>query len=312
MGMIAAICTSPAKGTQKTAVAEAVLVVDHGIEGDAHAGNWHRQVSLLSIDEVEDFEKNLDFKLAHGAFGENLLVRGLPDLATLPIGTRLKTGSVVLEVTQIGKACHHGCAIREKVGDCIMPRKGIFARVLTGGLVKAGDPITIQGQAPYRLGILTASDKGAAGDREDVSGQVIADRLARGAGFDLVSRDILPDDKAGLEAYMRDLAEGGRVDLLLTTGGTGLSPRDQMPEATLAVCDRLVPGIPEALRAASLAITGRAMLSRAQAGVAKKMLIVNLPGSPKAVGEHLEVLVPQLDHALEILTGRGGECGQEG
>lgn len=311
MGTIAAICTSPAKGTQKEAVSEAVFVVNHGIENDAHAGDWHRQVSLLSIDEVEDFEKNLDEKLAHGAFGENLLVRGLPDLASLPIGTRLMAGPVVLEVTQIGKECHHGCAIRERVGDCIMPRKGIFAKVLAGGLLKAGDTIEIQGAGPYHLAILTASDKGAAGEREDASGKLIYDRMTQ-AGFEVVRQDILPDDKEGLVAYMEDLAAQGTADLLLTTGGTGFSPRDLMPEATLDVCDRMTPGIPEALRAASLQITGRAMLSRAQAGIAKGMLIVNLPGSPKAVGEHLDVLLPQLDHGLEILTGRGGECGQGG
>lgn len=144
MATIAAICTSSAKGTQKTAVPSAELKVDHGIIGDAHAGDWHRQVSLLSIDQVKDFEKNLDFQLEAGAFGENLLVSGLPDLATLPIGTRLTSGEVILEVTQIGKECHHGCAIREKVGDCIMPRKGIFAKVLHSGTLHVGDAIDLE------------------------------------------------------------------------------------------------------------------------------------------------------------------------
>lgn len=310
MGRIAAICMSKEKGTEKEAVPSANFVVDHGIEGDAHAGDWHRQVSLLSIDEVESFEKNLDEKLAHGSFGENLLVRGLPDLASLPIGTRFVAGPVVLELTQIGKECHHGCAIRERVGDCIMPRKGIFAKVIQGGRLERGEAIEIQKPESYRLAILTASDKGAAGEREDASGKLIFERMVK-AGYDVLRQDILPDDKEGLINYMKELSSTQAVDLLLTTGGTGFSPRDQMPEATMEVCDRLTPGIPEALRAASMKITGRAMLSRAQAGIAQSMLIVNLPGSPKAVDEHLDVLIPQLDHALDILTGRGGECARK-
>lgn len=144
MAKIAAICMSHEKGTAKEAVEKAVLRVDHGLEGDAHAGNWHRQVSLLSIDEVWEFEKNLDFKLEAGAFGENILVLGMPELDQLPIGTKLQSGDVILEVTQIGKECHHGCAIRERVGDCIMPRKGIFARVLQAGELHVGDAIVIK------------------------------------------------------------------------------------------------------------------------------------------------------------------------
>lgn len=143
MATIAAICISVAKGTQKTAVPQAELQVDHGIVGDAHAGNWHRQVSLLSIDSVRDFQKTLSFQLENGAFGENLLIQGLGELNALPIGTVLKSGAVTLEVTQIGKECHHGCAIREQVGDCIMPREGIFAKVLTPGVLHAGDAIHI-------------------------------------------------------------------------------------------------------------------------------------------------------------------------
>lgn len=144
MAKIAAICTSAEKGTQKKAVPAAELKVDHGIVGDAHAGDWHRQVSLLSIDQVWDFEKGLDFQLEAGAFGENILVQDMPHLDQLPIGTRLVSGDVHLEVTQIGKECHHGCAIREKVGDCIMPRKGIFAKVLQGGALHVGDAIQIE------------------------------------------------------------------------------------------------------------------------------------------------------------------------
>ena len=144
-GIIRAVCVSPAKGTEKTNVHAATVRQDWGLEGDAHAGQWHRQVSLLSWQKVRDF--NLQgAAVSDGAFGENLLVDGI-DLARLPVGTRLRCGDVLLEVTQIGKECHHGCAIRQRVGYCIMPHEGIFARVLRGGRIGEGDEIVVIEQA---------------------------------------------------------------------------------------------------------------------------------------------------------------------
>lgn len=141
-GRIAAVCISKEKGVTKDNVGEAVLIEDHGLEGDAHSGRWHRQVSLLSVDSINKMrEKGAD--VGFGDFAENLTVEGI-ELFTLPVGVRLRIGSgVILEVTQIGKKCHQGCAIMQQVGDCIMPREGIFARVIKGGLVKTGDPIEV-------------------------------------------------------------------------------------------------------------------------------------------------------------------------
>lgn len=142
MAKIIAVCTSEEKGTQKSPQPSIDLVVDHGIKGDAHAGKWHRQVSLLSFEKIENFKaRGLD--LEEGAFGENIIVSGI-DLSALPVGTVLKAGEVTLEVTQIGKTCHHHCAIYHKVGDCIMPREGIFAKVITPGRLQAGDEIHVQ------------------------------------------------------------------------------------------------------------------------------------------------------------------------
>lgn len=141
MGKVLAICTSEKKGTEKQDVKEAEFRIDHGIVGDAHAGNWHRQVSLLSFEKIEDFRNrggNVDF----GAFGENIVVEGI-DLSKLPVGTKLKVGNVLMEVTQIGKVCHDRCHIYYTVGDCIMPREGIFAKVLEGGKAKVGDNVEI-------------------------------------------------------------------------------------------------------------------------------------------------------------------------
>ena len=140
MGKVIAVCTSPEKGTQKTAVAEGNFIEDYGIEGDAHAGKWHRQVSLLSYDKIEAFRQR-GARVENGAFGEHLVVEGI-DFSALPVGTRLACGDVVLEITQIGKECHHGCAIFQQMGDCIMPREGVFAKVIRGGKICPGDEMT--------------------------------------------------------------------------------------------------------------------------------------------------------------------------
>lgn len=160
-----------------------------------------------------------------------------------------------------------------------------------------------------RVAIITSSDSGAKGLREDVSGPLIQ-RIIEGLGATVVSYTLLPDEREQLAGAMRKIADEGRADLILTTGGTGFSMRDCMPEATLDVVERQVPGIPEAMRSYSMQFTGRAMLSRAMAGIRKETLIVNLPGSPKAVGETLEYIFPQLVHGVEILTGVASDCGR--
>lgn len=141
MGRVMAVCTSPAKGTQKQDVGQAVFLEDFGIEGDAHAGKWHRQVSLLSYERIEEFRRR-GAEVAFGAFGENLVVEGI-DFKTLPIGTRFRCNEVELVLTQIGKQCHHGCEIFQKMGDCIMPREGVFTKVEKGGEIRVGDMLEI-------------------------------------------------------------------------------------------------------------------------------------------------------------------------
>lgn len=141
MGKVIAVCTSPEKGTQKINIRRGVFIEDYGIEGDAHAGKWHRQVSLLSYEKIEAFRAR-GAVVEDGAFGENLVVEGI-DFKTLPIGTRFQCNDVVLELTQIGKECHHGCEIFQKMGECIMPREGVFAIVLHGGVIKVGDNLEI-------------------------------------------------------------------------------------------------------------------------------------------------------------------------
>lgn len=142
MAKIAAICISEIRGIQKHEIPEAYLRAGHGIEGDAHAGSWHRQVSLLSVDSVAKLQEKLDFELKHGAFAENILVEGMA-VHTLPVGTRLRIGEALCEVTQIGKECHNDCAIRKAAGDCVMPREGIFVKVLESGRIAKGDAVEV-------------------------------------------------------------------------------------------------------------------------------------------------------------------------
>lgn len=141
MGKVMAVCISEKRGTKKINVKEARLIEDYGILKDAHAGNWHRQISLLSYDKVEAFRKK-GAQVSDGAFGENLLVEGI-DFKTLKTGTRLYCQDVILEMTQIGKECHSHCEIYKQIGDCIMPREGVFARVIKGGIIKAGDDMNV-------------------------------------------------------------------------------------------------------------------------------------------------------------------------
>lgn len=309
MGKIMAVNISEERGTQKKNVHSARLIEDWGIEHDAHAGKWHRQVSLLSYEKIEEFRKK-GAPVDEGAFGENLIIQGI-DLRHLPVGTRLACGEVLLEVTQIGKQCHNGCEIFRLMGDCIMPREGVFTRVLKGGEIKAGDEITmlpLEKDRPFTAAIITLSDKGAAGEREDKSGPLIQEMLVK-EGYDVIETLLLPDGEQPLKHQLMRLADQRQVNVIFTTGGTGFAERDVTPEATQAVCDRMAMGIADAIRQYSLSITGRAMLSRAVSGIRKKTLIVNLPGSPKAVKESLEYVLPHLGHGLGILRGTDGECG---
>lgn len=141
MGKILAVCISERKGTEKINVGSARFIEDWGIENDSHAGKWHRQVSLLSHEKIEAFRAR-GAEVIDGAFGENLVVEGF-DFRALPVGTKFRCNDVVLELTQIGKECHSGCAIYQKMGECIMPREGVFTRVLHGGVISVGDTLEI-------------------------------------------------------------------------------------------------------------------------------------------------------------------------
>ena len=327
-GRIRAISISDEKGMPKRNVPEAQLQADFGIVGDAHAGSGLRQVSLLDMGSIEELRRN-GADISPGDFAENLTVEGI-DLSALRVGHRLRVGETVeLEVTQLGKRCHGRCRIFEKLGDCIMPRQGVFARVVTGGRIQVGDTVGSDAasrspdmplRAHYkpaslddatrgnpkstRVAILTVSDSCAQGRREDASGPAIREILSA-AGYEIGEERLVPDDRDAIVGELSRFADEGGCDLVFTTGGTGLGPRDVTPEATLAVCDRLVPGLSELMRAEGLKKTPNAVLSRGIAGMRGRTLVVNLPGSPRAVRECLEAVLEILPHAVEMMHGGG-------
>ena len=231
MGTVKAICVSGERGVQKHPVEKACFTPEWGIVGDAHGGNWHRQVSLLGDEKIQAFREK-GAQVDYGAFGENLVVEGF-DFRSLPVGTLLRCGPVLLEITQIGKECHSHCEIYKAMGDCIMPREGVFARVLEGGEIQVGDEMQLAeriGVRPFQAAVITLSDKGAMGQRRDESGPAIVKRLEE-QGYQVVETLLLADEQAVLQKQLIRLCDQRQLDLILTTGGTGFeTPRYDAPD----------------------------------------------------------------------------------
>jgi len=314
MAQVKAVCVSSAKGQPKTAVERVQLKAGFGIVGDAHAEpNSHRQVSLLDHESI-DVMRRAGYDAAHGDFGENIVTQGL-NINQLGIGTILQVGPAGrLRITQIGKACHRPCAIARRTGRCIMPTDGLFAVVLDPGSVAAEDQITIVrhiSRETIQAAVITVSDRCHAGRTTDTAGPLALRMLHDGLKCHIAEQSIVPDEHDVIVEHLLRFSERERrIDLIFTTGGTGFSPRDVTPEATNAVIERPAPGIAETIRQAGLAVTPTAMLSRATAGIRNQTLIVNLPGSAKAVRESLEVIIPVLPHAVELLRAQAADCGR--
>ncbi len=310
MAHVVAVCRSEVRGICKSPAETAQVVAGHGLEGDAHAGPGHRQVSLLAQEAV-DAARALGLDVGAGAFGENLVSSGL-DTEALGLGSRIRVGvSAELELTQRGKICHDPCAIQEITGECIMPKAGLFFTAVQGGPVRPGDAIEIRALVPralFQVGLVTVSDRSASGERPDETGPALKQMVEEALQSRVADARVVPDDIDQICQALIDLCERG-LDLILTAGGTGFAPRDVTPEATRQVVERLAPGLDEAMRAASLRVTPRAMLSRGISGTRGATLIVNLPGSPQGSRENLGVLIPVLPHALGLLRGTDRDCG---
>lgn len=301
---VVSVNLSTQKGTIKRP-AERITIDSCGVQGDAHAGPWHRQVSLLSQESIERFAGEMGRAIAPGEFAENITIRGL-DAGSVAVLDRIRFGDLELEVAQIGKQCHgSGCAIFQQVGRCVMPAEGIFTRVVSGGTLAAGDRGEHVPRA-FRILILTLSDRAAAGQYEDRSGPRIRELLEvwfHGKRWHpTIDATVLPDDSEQLRQELVSARAAG-VDVVFTTGGTGVGPRDITPETVAAVCDKLIPGIMENIRIKFGAAKPNALLSRSVAGVAGKTQVYALPGSIRAVEDYLGEILKTMEHVVFMLHG---------
>jgi molybdopterin adenylyltransferase len=307
MARVTAVCSCPTRGTAKKRLAAVTLIQGHGIEGDAHGGPGLCQVSMLSEMSLARMEQ-AGVSTRHGCCGENIDISAEMELHTLLPGVRLRLGSdAVVTLTSVGKDHADGHADRVIMGN-IFPREGLFAEVLTGGRVAPHDHVELVRDGAYSAGVLTVSDSASRGEREDQSGPALLELLGA-EGFLPARYSVVPDELAHISAKLRLWCEDGSLDLLLTTGGTGFSPRDVTPEATASVVDRAVPGIPEMIRSMSARTVPTAWLSRAVAGIRMGTLVVNLPGSRKAAVECAGFLLGVAGHALKVLRGEAFRCG---
>ena len=303
-GEIVSVNISKAKGTIKEPVAEIVIDED-GILCDAHAGAWHRQVSLLDQESIDTFAQQMGREIGPGEFAENLTTSGIR-LADVAVLDRFRIGDVELEITQIGKECHgEGCAIFREVGKCVMPKEGIFTRVVRGGKVKANDAIEWLPR-DLVLRVITLSDRAFAGEYADKSGPKVKELLE--AFFSdkrwhaKIETIILPDDAAQLRDELTGSRDGG-ADVVITTGGTGVGPRDITPEVVSEVCDRIIPGIMENIRVKFGSKKPNALLSRSVAGIAGMTQVYALPGSVRAVEEYMAEILKTMEHIIYMLHG---------
>ncbi len=301
-GKIISLNTSQKKGTIKTPV-DQITIDKSGIVGDAHAGNWHRQVSVLASEEIKTFSKEMKTDIAYGAFAENLTTQGV-DISTAALLDTFTSGQVELEVTQIGKKCHGDkCAIFQQIGKCVMPHKGIFCKVINPGTIKTGDEITYT-RRPFKFEIITLSDRASKGEYSDRSGpavqKIIADHFAGTTRLCDFQTCIIPDDAKLLESHIKASVKSG-TDAIFTTGGTGVGPRDITPDVVMALADKTIPGIMDHIRLKFGAEKPNALLSRSVAATIDKTLIYTLPGSVKAVKEYTPEILKTLEHLIYTL-----------
>jgi molybdopterin adenylyltransferase len=305
MACVVSVNISKEKGVCKQPVST-IELGDHGIVGDAHAGHWHRQVSLLSQESIAAFSGKSSRAYRPGEFAENITTAGI-NLAQLRILDKLFIGDVVLEISQIGKQCHGGgCAIFREVGKCVMPKEGLFARVVRGGRIEVGCEIRHEAR-PIRVGVVVLSDRASAGVYSDRSGPVVEQRMRDhfegGLLWGFESEYVLiPDDAARLGSVLSEMRARG-VDIVLTCGGTGIGPRDITPDVVQPLLTKALPGIMESIRVKYGATIPSAVLSRSVAGLMGSTLVYTLPGSVKAVHEYLDEILRSLNHALCMLHG---------
>ena len=301
---ILSVNTSEQKGTIKRPV-DQIELTHNGVKDDAHAGHWNRQVSLLGMESIAKFESEANRKVIPGEFAENITTSGIELWETHPLD-RFTCGSLEMEVTQIGKECHGtSCAIFKEVGNCVMPKEGIFCRVLSPGSLRQGMHLEYHPKK-YNVMVITLSDRASAGEYEDKSGprikELLQDHFSKFNVQYSIFTSLLPDDPDKLRGLLHKAKEE-LTDIVITTGGTGIGPRDFTPDVVRPMLDKEIPGIMELIRMKYGADKPAALLSRSVAGVMGKTLIFTLPGSVRGVNEYMSEISKSLMHAIYMLHG---------
>jgi molybdenum cofactor synthesis domain-containing protein len=299
---IVSVNISEKKGTIKLPV-DSIRLTFEGVVNDAHSGPWNRQVSLLGKESIKKFEKTAGRMVRPGEFAENITTSGIELWNTRPLD-RFWSENTELEITQIGKECHGtSCTIFKETGDCVMPKEGVFARVLRPGKLKAGDVLEYIPKV-YTVHIITLSDRASRGIYEDLSGPRILEMMTlffEGTGLECsIGSTLLPDDPSQLEPLLLKL-KSGKTDIIFTTGGTGIGPKDYTPDVVRKLIDKEIPGIMELIRIKYGQEKPNALLSRSIAGILGQSLIYTLPGSVKAVTEYIGEISKTLVHSVYML-----------
>jgi molybdenum cofactor synthesis domain-containing protein len=295
---------SERRGIVKKPVDE-IRLTNNGVADDAHQGPWHRQVSMLGVESINKFSKNSDRVYAFGDFAENITARGM-EIYRTGVFDRFRNGEVDLEVTQIGKKCHGaGCSIYKEVGNCVMPKEGIFLRVKKEGILRPGDLLNYVPRI-FKVRVITMSDRASQGFYEDRSGPKITCLTQEFFEKDNRKHDIeniiIPDDSAKLTSEI-EKGLASEADIIFTTGGTGIGPRDITPDVVKSILDKEIPGIMELIRVKYGMDKPNALLSRGVAGLIGKTLVYTLPGSPKAIQEYTHEIFKTVNHTMLMLHG---------
>jgi len=289
------------KGTVKKPV-DQIELNNYGVQGDAHAGNWHRQVSMLGTESFKKFSEIAGREIAFGEFAENITTEGMELFKTTPLD-RFSNANIELEVTQIGKKCHgDSCAIFREVGNCVMPKEGIFVRVIKGGTLKIGDVLEYHPKI-FKTLIITLSDRASKGEYTDKSGPKVKEALETFAAFSnfklSFESTIIPDDETQLKNILKTAKE--EYDFIFTTGGTGIGPRDITVDVVKPMLEKEIPGIMDMIRMKYGIEKPNALISRSIAGLMKNTMIFVLPGSVKAVNEYMSEITKILQHLVLML-----------